>query len=34
MTEFLKESNGRIKSIIPTGNQRELNFEGPSTEIH
>ena len=34
MTEFLKESDGRIKQIIPTGNQGELNFEGPSTEIH
>ena len=34
MTEFLKGSNGRVKKLIPTGNQREFNFEGSSTEIH
>jgi len=34
MTEFLKESNGRVKRFIPSSNQRELNFEGPSKEIH
>jgi len=34
MTELLKESNGLMKKFTLPGDQKELDFEGPSTKIH
>jgi diguanylate cyclase (GGDEF)-like protein/PAS domain S-box-containing protein len=34
MTEFLKKSNCQLNEFTSTDNQKELNLEGPSSEIH
>jgi EAL domain-containing protein (putative c-di-GMP-specific phosphodiesterase class I) len=34
MTRFLKESNCELKKFLTTGDQKELDFDGPSTKIH
>ena len=34
MTEFLQQSNCQLERFVTSGNQKEFDFEGPSTEIH
>ena len=34
MTDFLKQSNCQLTKFISTGDQKELDFEGPSTKMH